>query len=221
MKYDLRLTVVPATSSIACSESTGCCEPPSDLASTVDERSRCTHRRRTECRRRRLIQPPISASSSVWARAPWTSGTGCSLIVEQVVDEGTRFVPPSEAACHTAVAVVAKGDECLPQRPPAGPCPSRVVKLEVVPERASARPANSVQAIVRSQAGSPTATQPKSMTARRRPSTISRFDPVMSPCTQTAGRSHDVASAARHVAIARSASISPASAPMAEAVSSS
>ena len=73
-------------------------------------------------------------------------------------------------------------------------------------------PTKNVHAIARSQAGSPTAEQPKSRTALSRPFSTSRFEFAMSPCTQTAGRCQTASPrAASHTAVAASASSSPPS----------
>ena len=80
------------------------------------------------------------------------------------------------------------GDECLPQRPAACACPGAVVQRQRGPERAAAlSPLSSVQAITRSQAGSPTAQQPKSITALSLPllqQQIARCNVAMNPDRQ-------------------------------------
>src|SRR4051794_17162079 len=64
-------------------------------------------------------------------------------------------------------------------------------------ERNAARlaPENSVQAITTSHAGSPTAAQPKSITAASRPSRSSRLPAATSPWTQTGAPSQGAPSA--------------------------
>ena len=67
---------------------------------------------------------------------------------------------------------------------------------------ARASGATNCQAAIRSTAGSPTASVPKSITAARRPSRTSRLPGAGSPWTQTGGPSHGgAASAASHAAV--------------------
>ena len=82
-------------------------------------------------------------------------------------------------------------------------------------------PWNSVHAIGTSHAGSPTAEQPKSMTADNSPSTTRRFVAATSPWTQTGGPLHSASRAAFQTAMAVSPSICPSSAAIAPRVCSS
>src|SRR5579884_76456 len=71
-------------------------------------------------------------------------------------------------------------------------------------------PEKSVQAIIKSQAGSPTPRQPKSMTALSLPCTTSRFPEDRSPWIQTGGPSHAGAwRAASHAAVTAAVSSMP------------
>ena len=79
-----------------------------------------------------------------------------------------------------------------------------------------------VHAMTRSQAGSPTAMQPKSITAESRPvSSTRRLPAAMSPCTQSGVRSHRVRSAVPQMRVARSVSMRSRSASMLARVSPS
>jgi hypothetical protein len=64
--------------------------------------------------------------------------------------------------------------------------------------------------MTRSQAGSPTAQLPKSMTACNRPASTSRLPGARSPCTQTGDDCQGDATPAAHTVSAAPASISPA-----------
>ena len=78
---------------------------------------------------------------------------------------------------------------------------------------ARASGATNCQAAIRSTAGSPTASVPKSITAARRPSRTSRLPGAGSPWTQTGGPSHGgAASAASHAAEIGAVSTTPSSA---------
>ena len=70
-------------------------------------------------------------------------------------------------------------------------------------------PDRNVQAMTVSQAGSPTAEQPKSITALSRPRSTSRLPSATSPCTHTGGPCQAAPSASAHTCAARAVSISP------------
>ena len=73
------------------------------------------------------------------------------------------------------------------------------------------RPSKTVQAITRSQEGSPQPEVPKSMTALRTPALTRRFPGATSPWNQTSGPSQTDVSAASHTSVAAVTSTSPAS----------
>ena len=70
-------------------------------------------------------------------------------------------------------------------------------------------PDKNVHAMPVSQAGSPTAEQPKSMTELRRPLSTSRFVGLTSPWTHTGGPCQVALSASCQTSAARAVSISP------------
>src|SRR5260370_37958994 len=79
-------------------------------------------------------------------------------------------------------------------------------------KRARDREKEDVQAVVRSEAGSPTAEHPKSSARGRCPSRTRRLVPVTSPCAQTAGASRRASGAASQTSRAARVSIaSPSS----------
>ena len=91
-----------------------------------------------------------------------------------------------------ALELADQRDQRLPQRPAAAARPRRGVDVELGAERARPAPDRNVQAITRSQAGSPTPDEPKSMTAASRPSRTSRLPAATSPWNHTGDRSHAV-----------------------------
>jgi hypothetical protein len=74
--------------------------------------------------------------------------------------------------------------------PAATPRPDRVVDREPARKKSRLSAERSVQATIRSHAGSPTPRQPKSMTALSRPCSTSRFPEERPPWIQTGGRCH-------------------------------
>jgi hypothetical protein len=100
---------------------------------------------------------------------------------------------------------------------------AQVASSESIAVRNASRlaPVNIVQAITRSQAGSPTPDVPKSMTAVSTPSATRRFPWAMSPWNHTGVPRHSAARAASHTLVAASVSTTPASALRHRRVSSS
>ena len=89
------------------------------------------------------------------------------------------------------VLVVGELDERDGQRPAATSIPRRVVDAQLgACRRLLASAGRRFQATMRSQAGSPTPTPPKSMTAASRPPWRSRFPGERSPWTQTGAPDH-------------------------------